>query len=241
MIRLHGFNAAWWGAPVGIITDPCFFKLPVADQRTALASYAWVEFKAPLESAPSVRELLRAGFAQIDTQIHFHLDLARIRATHNRDELEVRFADEHAFTISAHEPAAFVHERFMHLPGMTQQLLARRYAQWAGELVAHHPRWCLQVFYQARLQGWFLAQMQGTKLNLSLAMLHRDASISGMYLYQKAMLAYAQRGARLGYASFSVRNVAVHRLYAGMGAVFLKPEGCWIWMREHKPDESSSL
>jgi len=241
MIRLHEFNAAWWGAPVGIITDSNFFKLPPAEQRAALASYAWVEFKSALESAPSVRELLRAGFEQIDTQIHFHLDLSRIRAAHSRDELEVCFADEHPFTIHAHEPAAFVHERFMQLPGMTQQLLARRYALWAGKLVAHHPHWCMQVFYHTRLQGWFLSQMRESRLNLSLAMLHRDATISGMYLYQKAMIAYAQRGARLGYASFSVRNVAVHRLYAAMGAVFVKPEGCWIWMREQKPDESSSL
>ncbi len=241
MIRLHEFNAAWWGAPVGIITDPTFFNLPAAEQRTALASYAWVEFKAALDSAPSAHELMRAGFAQIDTQIHFHIDLGRLRTAHSQDELKVRFADEHAFTIPAGELAAFVHERFLQLPGMTPQLLARRYAQWAGELVAHHPRWCLQVFCQDRLQGWFLAQMHGARLNLTLAMLHREASISGMYLYQKAMTAYAQRGARLGYASFSVCNVAVHRLYAALGAVFVKPEGCWLWMREQKPHESHSL
>ncbi len=74
------------------------------------------------------------------------------------------------------------------------------------------------------VQGWFLAQPGKThRLQLTLAMLAKDATISGMLLYQKACLEFANRGHRLGEASFSITNTAVHNMYASLKARFLAP------------------
>jgi hypothetical protein len=62
-------------------------------------------------------------------------------------------------------------------------------------------------------------------------MLHRAATVSGMYLYQRAIVEYARLGARVGYARFSVENTAVHNIYARLGAQFLGAVGVWFWVR----------
>ena len=59
-------------------------------------------------------------------------------------------------------------------------------------------------------------------------MLHTDAKITGMHLYHKALLAYAERGHRLGGAGFSVYNTLVHNIYANLGARFLSTEDFWF-------------
>jgi hypothetical protein len=89
----------------------------------------------------------------------------------------------------------------------------------------------MQLFLNNRLQGWFLScpgKQRG--LELTLAMLSNTAEISGMLLYQQACIAYAGRGHRLGGASFSVKNTAVHNIYATLGARFLPPGGNWLWV-----------
>ena len=52
-----------------------------------------------------------------------------------------------------------------------------------------------------------------------------------MILYQGIMRAYAERGARIGWASFSAGNVDVVNMYARLGARFTQATGYWLWMR----------
>ena len=75
-------------------------------------------------------------------------------------------------------------------------------------------------------------------LLVALAMLAGDATISGMLLYQKACAAYARLGYRVGEASFSVTNTAVHNIYAKLGARFSTPAGNWLWIKNSSNNES---
>jgi hypothetical protein len=230
VIEQHAANTAWLGAPAGVLTDARFFTLPAGERDRLLAPFAIVEFKHPLASVPLARSLLEAGFAWVDVQIEFRIGLGRIDDSTSLQELEVRFADESPFTVSDGESHPFEEERFVEVPGMTQEALDRRYTAWARRLIAEHPSTSLQVLHCSKPQGWFLSRPSDHGLNLLLAMLHRDATISGMHLYQKALRAYASRGYPLGWAGFSVRNVNVHNIYARLGARFTSPIGCWLWV-----------
>lgn len=233
MIRDHVFNAAWWGDRVGIISDPAFFALPPAQQQDILEPYAWVEFNTPLDSVPPLETIRRAGFFQADTQVNYRIMLHRLPEFSGLERLTVNFADEKPFTVEPCEMKIFEHERFRNLPGISAARLNERYARWGNQLAADQPAWCIQVCKDEALQGWFLARdVEEKGLNLTLAMLHREARISGLLLYQKALQAFAARGARVGWSSFSISNSAVHNIFASMGARFRTPTGNWLWIRQ---------
>ncbi len=232
MIRLHEFNTRWWGAPVGIVDDPGFFSLPSKDREKALAPYRWVEFKSGLPDAPPLPALARAGFFLADTQIRFRIALQLKTGCSCEEELAVRFADEVPFGLRDEDLAPFQHERFQYLPDQTGDRITARYAEWARLLVREHPQTCLEILMGGEVQGWFLSCAAQTGLNLTLAMSHRATRISGFLLYEKGLAAYAARGHRVGWASFSVTNSAVHNIYAKLGARFIAPVGIWLWVAE---------
>jgi hypothetical protein len=231
VIREHAANSAWLGRPAGILSDATFFDLPAAEREKLLAPYAWTEFRCPLASAPPALTLQRAGFAWVDCQLEFRIALGRVASTPSLEKLEVEFADSRPFAVNVAEMRMFKHERFLEIPGVNPEKLAERYAAWAGRLVASHPAWCLRIVYQGRVQGWYLSEPEGESVHLTLAMLHRDASVTGLHLYQRALIAYASRGARMGQAAFSVRNTDVHNIYSRLGALFTPPQGCWLHVR----------
>jgi len=228
MIREHEFHSRWWGELAGVVDDVAFLALPAEERAKQLRAFAWVELRAPLHAADPLA-LARAGFAQIDTQIPFKIRVNRVTSGPSLDELTAERASEHPFAIDGAAP--FVHERFRHLPGITEEKLAQRFALWAEAQIAAAPEWCLRIAADGATQGWFLSEMQKDGLHLELAMLHRDAAISGAYLYRKALLTYASLGATIGAARFSVENAAVMNIYASMGAQFLAPIGIWLWTR----------
>jgi len=230
MIREHEFNTRWWGSSVGILDDPAFFDLDSTKQAAACAPYTWVEFSAQIDEAPHPEKVGRAGFRNVDTQVRFRIGLSRIDSTPSIGRLVVSSADETPFGVSGDELMDFAHERFRFLPGVTVERLNERYALWSNQLIADHPQWCLRISDGEEVQGWFLAQAAPDKpLHLSLAMLRSDAHISGHLLYQKAMLEFAARGARIGDAAFSVGNTAVMNIYSNLGARFLHPRNYWHW------------
>jgi hypothetical protein len=230
MIREHAFNSGWWGEKVGFVEDPALFALPEADRARALGEYAWVEYVAPIDTvAPDV--LLRAGFWQTDVQIVFRLDLRRLPPLPDFAALDVASARETPFHIGDDELGEFEHERYRYLPGITPAKLKARYTLWANALIDANPEWCLRVTREQQVQGWFLSEKDEKGFHLTLAALHRDAATSGLLLYQQALASYAERGQRVGGARFSVANPPVHNIYAHLGARFLSPYGCWLWLR----------
>jgi hypothetical protein len=230
MIREHRFNSEWWGGKAGIVADMNFLSLPADEQQQMLRPYDWVELRSELDSAP-LSKIAAAGFFQADTQIPFRIGIGRVPDGPSLSTLTVEQASRQPFQIEEGELAAFAHERYRYLPGMTSEKLNRRYAVWSANEIASHPEWCLRISSKGSVQGWFLSEMTDEGLDLQLAMLHRNATISGMYLYQKALVTYASMGARVGHARFSVANRDVLNIYARLGSQFLAPVGVWLWIR----------
>ena len=228
MIGRHDFNSDWCGQEAGIVRDSAFFELPSGEQRALLKPWAWVE--ARQESSLSGSALSAAGFMQVDTQMPFKIGLARLEGSPSLERAEVRFADEHPFAIDSAQLADFTHERFSVLPGVEIADLNRRYGLWSQKLLAADPAHCMQVLVGGESQGWFLGSKTEKGLELTLAMLKREASISGHLLYHRALMAYAARGARVGFAAFSVSNTPVLNIYASLGARFLAPVASWLWI-----------
>lgn len=229
MIDEHVFNTAWYGARAGIIRDPAALAAPRPQLEAALAPFAFVELRCKPGAADRAR-LTELGFFVADTQIHFRLGLAGLRPTPSLAGMELRWADDQRFTIETHEMAAFRHERFQHLPGMTATRLDARYAAWACDLVAASPATCVRVEQGGLTQGWFLAEPRGPRLRLALAMASAAANVSGVHLYLAACLGYAGRGHAVGEASFSVHNTSVLNIYAHLGARFVATEDAWLWI-----------
>ncbi len=230
MIRLHEINSRWWGEPAGIVDDAGFFALPDHEREQALAPYRWVEFKSGFAGAPPLPALARAGFFLVDVQIAFRIALKPGGGSGCSEALMARFADEPGFAYSGDELAPFEHERYIHLPGQTQDRLNARYGDWGKQLIRDHPETCLAILADGEVQGWFLSQPAAAGLNLTLAAAHHSARISGFLLYEKGLAAYAGRGHRIGFASFSVMNTPVHNIYAKLGARFTPPTAIWLWV-----------
>jgi hypothetical protein len=230
MIRLHEFNTRWWGAPVGIVDDRAFFAAPPGERKLALAPYRWAVFRANLKHAPSLSTVHKAGFFLADTQIQFRIGLKSGLGTCCGEELEVRFAAETPFELEDRDLALFEHERYCHLPGHSPERTNARFGAWGRQLIREHPETCIEVLAKGETQGWFLSQPSSRGLNLALAMLHRSAKISGFLLYEKSLASYAVKGHRIGWASFSVTNSAVHNIYVKLGVHFVEPTGIWMWI-----------
>jgi hypothetical protein len=230
MIKLHEFNTRWWGKSAGVVTDAQFFLEPVEFRETRLREYEWVEFAGTLPAGISPVDLFRAGFFQSGTQVPFRIDLRRIEAPRCDEEYAIEFADAVPFAIAPGEMALFRHERFLLLPGAGLERVAERCLLLATDLLAASPATCLRIVSKGQTQGWFLSREQGGKLDLTLAMLSRNATLGGALLYGAACHAYSQMGHRIGAAGFSVTNTAVHNIYAQLGARFLEPRQCWMWL-----------
>lgn len=232
MIKTHDFNTRWWGKPVGIVTETRFFDTPASDQEQLLAQFDWVEYRMPLEHPPvDLVAVHRAGFFQVDTQINYRLNLTKLDAPSSLESLTVEFADEVPFEVHGSDIKAFEHERYLRLPGATEERVNERYALWSQQHRVQHPTTSLRIRSGERVEGWYFGDANaGVGLNLTLAMLSRESDISGLLLFLKAYHAFAERGHRLGWASFSVQNSAVHNIYAAIGARFINPIGHWLWI-----------
>ncbi len=229
MIGLHQFNTDWWGNPVGILRDPGFFRLPHDEQRRQLTDFAWVEFRAPMEEDLPVRAIHEGGFFLADTQIEFRIGLNTV--AHKCDSgVEIRSAEEPGWSLDSEDWAEFGYERFQFLAGCSPQPLRDRYRRWAENMASQHPALSLRIVFEGRTEAWFLAEpMSGDSINLALCVQRRGSRISGMLAYTSALARYREMGFRVGRASFSVRNTAVHNIYANLGARFVRPTAIWLW------------
>ncbi|PBA31087.1 hypothetical protein CKJ65_15135 [Mycobacterium intracellulare] len=230
VIREHVFNSQWWGAPVGIVDSPqALLAMPANARIAALDRFAFVELRGRDDALGLSRALAAIGFYHVDTQLAFRIGLSGLRSSDTIERLQVSFADEVKLVIDAENLADFRHERYLQLPGIRPYKVASRYATWGNALVEQAPATCLALYDDDALQGYFLSQLRAGSLHLTLAMLTRDARITGHHLYLRALLAYAERGHRTGRAEFSASNTAVLNIYAGLGARFLTAEQCFLW------------
>lgn len=232
MIDSHDFSSRWFGSPVGIVREAGFFALPAAERHAALQRYSWVEYRAPSVDGTVLAALLEDGFLQSDVQIHFRLRLPEPESTPSLDSLSVARADQQPFVIATGAMADFTHERFTLVPGVTVPMITRRYELWAQGILKSAPQYCLELRSARGVEGWFLSSKDARQpgLNLALAVLHREARISGMLLYRKALGVYRQMGETLGWASFSATNTPVLNIYSELGARFTSSGVIWLWI-----------
>lgn len=229
VIERHDFNSRWWGEPVGVCRSESFFDLPQAEQQQQLAPYEWVEYKSVFSNSAECHKPLRSGFYLAGVQIGFRIRLNDSPQLPETPGLEVRFADDEPFRVQADQMRSFQNERFLSLPGVTVEKLNQRYEMWGNLLAEANPASCVRLTMNSQVQGWFFTQPAKSGLDLTLAMLHRDAVIDGAALYASSFRAFAARGARLGFASFSAANTPVHNILALLGARFTGPTANWMW------------
>lgn len=236
MIVQHAFNTSWFGEPVGKVDDPAFFSLPLSTQNKMLSDYAWVDFSSTIDKAPPMDALMAAKFQWVDTQVDFRINLTHLRAkaeSASLKNIEVQTGADIPFEIGQHAVQDFVNERFLAIRGVNLKKNNERFAMWADSLLSSHPKSCLQMLRNGIPQGWFLSRLlDSDSINLTLAFLRTDASISGLELYEKALRTYADQGVRIGSASFSVHNSAVLNIYSALGARFLPPRIFWLWQQD---------
>ncbi len=218
---------------MGFVEDARFFDQSEEVRQHLLKPYDWAEFRSSLTAVPDPRKLAHSGFGWVDTQLHFRIALFQQSPKTCGEALEIHSASEESFSLSSDELAPFQHERYRFLPGMTSARLQERYAMWANSLIQEQPEWCLRVCMGSKVLGWFLSSMKEKKgMNLTLAMLRKEAGISGLLLYQRALAEYASRGVRIGWASFSAGNLPVLNIYTHLGARFVEASSCWLWWRD---------
>ncbi len=230
MIETNKYNSAWLGLNAGTLADPGWFLKSASERDTELAGFGFVEFKARMSEAPAATLLHEAGFFWVDAIIGFRIGLSHLTSTPSLERYDCVSAQAETFHVDGNEMMDFQNERFLSLPGMTSELLAKRYESWANQLIQEDPSSCFRVLLGGKTQGWFLGKKRGTTVELTLAMLAKGASASGAHLYHKALLAYSNMGCSMGKAAFSVKNTPVLNIYSSMGAHFTQPEGVWMWV-----------
>ena len=230
MIERHEFNSSWWGSDTGILTDSSFFKLNLEEQRKYLTPYDWVEFRCLYSKVRNFSEIVRAGFFQVDIQCRYRLDLNKVKNNPNLNMLEVIPASDKIFEFDVSKIKGFDYERYHTLENVTSNLVNNRYINWSKKLISRFPKLCLEIKYESKVQGWILAEEIEDILNMNLGIMRLDSTISGLIMYRKAILTYAQMGYRVCEASFSVNNHIVHNIHANLGARFLEPELFWFWI-----------
>ncbi|GEM_PF-1045759 len=227
-LREHAFNSRWWGAPVGIVDSPDFFTLTKEERAQQLEAWAWVEFQTDLDRIPDARCMAEDGFHPVDTQLRFRIPLTKVPQSAACAGMEVHDAETSPSYFESRRAKSFGNERFVSLPGATQEIVDRRYALWSDQVIRDFPRTCLALTLNDEVQGWFLARpLSESRIELTLAMTAQESSIDGYALYHQAMLTYARSGWHLGEAGFSATNTAVHNIYAALGARFLTPKICF--------------
>jgi len=234
MIREHEFNSKWLGYNCGFMNDLSLFSLSPTEQDKILNEYQWIELRTTDFSAEKLRDLHTRGFWQVDTQVKFSLDLTKLPQKIDAEGFELYRASEKPFMIEQQDIWSFANERFLSLPGVTQKMVDERYVTIANKLIESNPEWCFCFTDKNKVQGWYFATPQGTEIDLTLAMRHKDSYIRGRQLYHLAISHYA-KNFTLATARFSITNVAVHNILAKLGARFLDPEGVWFWMKDDSP------
>jgi len=228
--KLHEFNTEWWGENVGIVDLDQLSKIDDVQAKSELSKFQWVEARTSESDSVDLERLRSLGFFQVDTQVHFRIRLSPIETTLSLSGLEVQFADEQPFNIVYDDILDFSADRFAKLPGCTAEKSKRRYALWSENLIKSQPEHALCILRDGQIQGYYLSQKTESGFQLTLAMLSADSQITGMHLYHRALLAYKERGVRIGGASFSVNNLPVLNIYANLGARFISTERFWFRM-----------
>ncbi len=228
MIEVHEFDSAWRGREIGIVRDAKLFNKEPSEIEELCRPYEWVEFRTPTSSRVPIVSLVNAGFAKLDTQVSFRLDMNEFPPDPVPDLMTSTFAElETMPDLSRARP--FIHERFARLPHVDEESLKQRYASWAVNLCETAPEWCVAVSRGGKVQGWYFSGLDPDgSLDLTLGAASMDSEVSGAELYRAAFARYFEDGARVGSASFSAGNMAAMNIYSSLRARFTGATDFWL-------------
>jgi hypothetical protein len=223
VIEMHEFNAAWWGAPVGITNDFTVLTSPPG-ALTRLDEFAWVEARVPQSSIPMGWLGPTNGFQWVDLQLSYRANLRRIDPL-PADIQVVSAADD---GIDVLDFAPFMAERYARLPGITDALLARRYKDWARSLVAASPNSCATVRHRGKIAGYVFGSVNGTTASFTLAVSSRTAESPGLTVYLGAAHLFRSLGATTMSSALSATNVAAINAHVTLRCLFTQATGIWL-------------
>ncbi len=232
MIGIHDFNSEWWGGPVGIIRDSAFFSLARAESERLLEPYDWVEFKATRGDLAIESAAARCGFQFVDLQIVYKAGLNKSSPPGREIALDLVSAESVEFDLNPDQLTEFTAERFSILPGITPARISQRYVAWARMLSKNNPKLCFEAQQNNTAQGWVFAEPTDSPsgLNFTLVMTSRTSQVRGYDIYRAALQQFATMGFAFCQAAFSAFNVPAHNIHSMLGARFLDPMICWIWI-----------
>jgi len=232
VISSHDFNSQWWGGPVGIIHDKDFFQQGMAECQRLLQPFDWVEFKASRGDVAIESAVALCGFQFVDLQVLYKAGLDKSATSQREVPLEMVNATVHEFDLHPSELTEFAAERFSVLPGVTPERICQRYVAWASTLLGKNPELCFEVRKDSIPQGWVFAERTESPraVNFTLVMTSNRSQVRGLEVYRAALQQFARMGFAFCQASFSAFNVPAHNIHALLGARFLDPVICWIWV-----------
>jgi hypothetical protein len=181
----------------------------------------------------AARALLRAaGFFQADLQLEYVLSLAGREAPPGLPGDLRPAGDGDRETILDIAARAFAAFRFADIPGVTQDMVGRRYRDWCSQILTRHPGLAHVLVHEGELAGFFAAEPKGRPghLNLTLAAVNPACrGVPGYALFAKALAAYSRAGWRTAGAALSAENLSVLNLYASLEAKFVRAVQFHLW------------
>lgn len=220
---------------MGIVTSADFFRLDRLRCLELLEEYDWVEFKAPRGGDFNIEvSATRLGFQFADLQLHYKASCLRVPTLRQETSLELNLVSARAneFKLVATDITEFSAERFALLPGITPNKICERYVAWANMLLKQNPELCFKVCQGTAPQGWVFTEPGDSpcSLNFTLAMTSKETRLRGVEIYAAAIKHFADIGFTFCQAAFSAFNVPAHNIHAFLGARFLEPVICWLWI-----------
>jgi hypothetical protein len=232
VIGIHDFNSRWWGGPVGIIREADFFRRSAAECQRLLDPYDWVEFKAARGDLSIESLVAKYGFQFVDLQISYKAGLNKTPTSGREISLDMVSAQTVEFNLHPDQLTEFSAERFSILPGITPERVCQRYVAWARYLSESHPELCFEVRQDDIPQGWIFGEPLDSPggLGFTLVMTSKRCRVRGFDIYRVALREFAKMGFVFCQAAFSAFNMPAHNIHSMLGARFLDPTICWIWI-----------
>jgi len=228
VVRSHDFNADWLGLRFGIAVGPELVCCDAEELDRQTAQFDVVEVRCDHAALPTVGPIATNGLVHVDTQLGYRLAIANVGTPPSGVEARP-FPADRVVDAASFEFLPFAHERYARLAGVDAALLDARYRRWAGDLVAAHPSWCVEVRWRGTLSGYAFARpISDRHVNLDLVVGAPGGTLPGIGTYQAALALFGARGVQRVTAAFSAHNVAAVNVHAQLGCRITSATEVWF-------------
>ena len=227
----HKFNTNWFGSRFGVSTEINLLHADSEEVRLACSGFSVVELRVPTSETWQSWVYPNESFKEVDQQIHYRITTKKFSKPSSNTE----FVDSKTLPIETNDFSDFLAERYLRLPNMTLEKLAKRYKSWAQELMEEHPGTCGTVLYKGKPLGYIFGRVEGTKGYFTLGVTSKKSQVSGIGLYQQAFEMFHSQGAQSVYSSFSAANIGALNIHSSLGCRFVSATTIYIWINPEQP------